>query len=106
MEDLAQRTLALSKAPMAEAYSGPVILLGNASAVFFHEVFGHRLERKDSEFASMKGNQVLPTDFSITCNPQQQYFDGTPLTGYYKYDDEGAKGQSRREMLICAFTSY
>lgn len=93
MEDLVQRTLALSKAPMAEAYSGPVILSGNASAVFFHEVFGHRLERKDSEFASMKGNQVLPTDFSITCNPQQQYFDGTPLTGYYKYDDEGSKGQ-------------
>src|SRR5574344_115118 len=93
MEVLAQRTFALSKAPMAEAYSGPVILSGNASAVFFHEVFGHRLERKDSEFASMKGNKVLPSDFSITCNPQQQYFDETPLTGYYQYDDEGSMGQ-------------
>lgn len=93
MEVLAQRTFALSKAPMAEAYSGPVILSGNASAVFFHEVFGHRLERKDSEFASMKGNQVLPSDFSITCNPQQQYFGVTPLIGYYQYDDEGSKGQ-------------
>lgn len=93
MEDLALRTLALSKAPMAEAYSGPVILSGNASAVFFHEVFGHRLESKDSEFASMTGQQVLPSDFSITCNPQQQYFGGTPLTGYYQYDDEGSRGQ-------------
>ena len=60
MEVLVQRTFALSKAPMAEAYSGPVILSGNSSAVFFHEVFGHRLERQDSEFASMRGNQVLP----------------------------------------------
>ncbi len=93
MEVLAQRTIALSKAPMAEAYSGPVILSGNASAVFFHEVFGHRLERKDSEFASMKGHQVLPSDFSITCNPLQQYSGGTPLTGYYQYDDEGSMGQ-------------
>lgn len=93
LEILAQRTIALSKAPMAEAYSGPVILSGNASAVFFHEVFGHRLERIDSEFASMKGNQVLPSDFSITCNPQKQYFGKTPLTGYYQYDDEGSMGQ-------------
>ena len=93
MEVLAQRTIALSKAPMAEAYSGPVILSGNASAVFFHEVFGHRLERKDSEFASMKGQQVLPSDFSITCNPQQQYSGETPLTGYYQYDDEGSMGK-------------
>lgn len=93
MADLAQRSLALSKAPMAEAYSGPVILSGNASAVFFHEVFGHRLERKDSEFASMKGLQVLPTDFCVTCNPQQQYYGRTPLTGYYQYDDEGSMGQ-------------
>ena len=93
LEILAQRTIALSKAPMAEAYSGPVILSGNASAVFFHEVFGHRLERKDSEFASMKGHQVLPSDFSITCNPQKQYLGKTPLTGYYQYDDEGSMGQ-------------
>ena len=93
MEVLAQRTLALSKAPLAEAYSGPVILSGNASAVFFHEVFGHRLEHKDSEFASMKGYQVLPSDFNITCNPLQQYFGETPLTGYYQYDDEGSMGQ-------------
>lgn len=34
MEVLVQRTFALSKAPMAEAYSGPVILSGNSSAVF------------------------------------------------------------------------
>lgn len=93
MEVLAQRTFALSKAPMAEAYSGPVILSGNSSAVFFHEVFGHRLERQDSEFASMRGNQVLPTDFTVTCNPQQQYLGGTPLAGYYRYDDEGSMGQ-------------
>lgn len=109
MEVLAQRTFALSKAPMAEAYSGPVILSGNASAVFFHEVFGHRLERKDSEFASMKGNQVLPPDFTISCNPRQQYFGGTPLSGYYQYDDEGARGRKvecvnegkMANMLIC-----
>lgn len=93
MEVLVQRTFALSKAPMAEAYSGPVILSGNSSAVFFHEVFGHRLERQDSEFASMRGNQVLPTDFTVTCNPQQQYLGGTPLAGYYRYDDEGSMGQ-------------
>jgi TldD protein len=35
---------ALHKAPLAEPYVGPAILEGRAAGVFFHEVFGHRIE--------------------------------------------------------------
>src|SRR5439155_898196 len=35
---------ALRRAPALEPYTGPAILSGRASAVFFHEVFGHRVE--------------------------------------------------------------
>ena len=35
---------ALHDAPLAEPYVGPAILEGRAAGVFFHEVFGHRIE--------------------------------------------------------------
>lgn len=34
----------LRKAPLVEPYSGPAILSGRAAGVFFHEIFGHRVE--------------------------------------------------------------
>ncbi len=35
---------ALLRAPAAEPYVGPAILSGRAAGVFFHEIFGHRIE--------------------------------------------------------------
>ena len=35
---------ALHDAPLADPYVGPAILEGRAAGVFFHEVFGHRIE--------------------------------------------------------------
>jgi len=35
---------ALVAAPLVEPYAGPALLTGRATAVFFHEVFGHRSE--------------------------------------------------------------
>ena len=35
---------ALRVAPVADPYTGPAILSGRASGVFFHEIFGHRVE--------------------------------------------------------------
>ena len=93
MADLIDRAAALSKAPMAEAYSGPVLFSGAVGGVFFHEVLGHRLERDDSEFKPMMGKNVLPQDISVTCDPTLKEKYGTPLDGYYLYDDEGSKAQ-------------
>ena len=36
--------LALREAPVVEPYTGPAILSGTASGVFFHEILGHRVE--------------------------------------------------------------
>ena len=93
MADLIERAYALSKAPMAEAYSGPVLFSGDAGGVFFHEVLGHRLEKDDSEFKPMMGKNVLSSEISVTCDPTLKEMNGTPLDGYYQYDDEGTKAQ-------------
>ena len=77
------KTLAMAKnledlrvAPITEPFSGPAILSGRASAVFFHEVLGHRLEgqrqRGDDEgqtFTKQLGKPILPTFMSVVDDP-------------------------------------
>jgi TldD protein len=96
---------ALRKAPVTEPFNGPAILSGRASAVFFHEVLGHRLEgqrqRGDEEgqtFTKEVGKPVLPDFLSVADDPTVTKFGNTWLSGSYEYDDEGEK--ARRVDLI------
>ena len=92
--------LALVKAPIAEPYTGPAILSGRASAVFFHEIFGHRIEgqRQKNEdeaqtFKKKVGQQVLPDFLSVYSDPGLKQIGGMDLMGYYPFDDEGVKAR-------------
>ena len=87
---------ALVAAPLVEPYAGPVLLTGRATAVFFHEVFGHRAEgfrQKDvnegQTFARKVGEQIVPTFLSIYDDPTQKKLGNDMLLGYYPFDDEG-----------------
>ena len=91
---------ALRKAPVTEPFDGPAILSGRASAVFFHEVLGHRLEgqrqRGDEEgqtFTKEIGKDILPSFLSVADDPTRTTFGKTWLSGSYTYDDEGQKAQ-------------
>ena len=90
----------LKSAPVAEPYTGPAILYAHAAGVFFHEIFGHRVEghrlkdKMDGQtFKSKIKEQVLPKSLSVTFDPTLSQFNGQALNGYYQYDDEGVKGQ-------------
>lgn len=88
----------LKDAPVVDPYTGPAILSGAASGVFFHEIFGHRLEASrlktgGETFKKMVGEQVLPIDFQVYCDPTLTRYAGTYLNGYYLYDDEGVKSR-------------
>jgi TldD protein len=92
--------LELVKAPIAEPYTGPAILSGRSSAVFFHEIFGHRVEGQrqknedEAQTFKKKVNQpVLPDFLSVYSDPTLKSFAGTDLVGYYPYDDEGVKAR-------------
>ncbi len=92
--------LALQKAPVADAYTGPAILSGRASAVFFHEIFGHRIEGarlKDEDdaqtFKKKINQQVLPPFLSVYSDPTLRHLGDSDLVGYYPYDDEGVKAR-------------
>jgi len=97
---LASQLDALRTAPPAEPFNGPALLSGRASAVFFHEVLGHRLEgqrqrgeQEGETFTKDVGKAILPTFLSVADDPTLATFDGTYLSGYYKYDDEGQPAQ-------------
>ena len=90
----------LRTAPNTEPFDGPALLSGRASAVFFHEVLGHRLEgqrqRGDEEgqtFTKDIGKPILPSFLSVADDPTLATFDGTYLSGYYTYDDEGQRAR-------------
>jgi predicted Zn-dependent protease len=87
---------ALVAAPLVEPYAGPAMLTGRATAVFFHEVFGHRSEgfrQKDihegQTFARKVGEQILPEFLSIYDDPTSKTSGKEILLGYYPFDDEG-----------------
>jgi TldD protein len=86
----------LRQAPPVDPYAGPALLSGRAAAVFFHEVLGHRIEgqrqRGDDEgqtFANKVNQRVLPEFLSVTDDPTLAVMGGTPLNGFYQFDDEG-----------------
>jgi predicted Zn-dependent protease len=92
--------LALRSAPVMEPYTGPAILSGEAAGVFFHEIFGHRIEghrQKDEHegqtFTKKINQQVLPTFLSVYDNPTLEQYEKKDLSGYYLFDDEGVKPQ-------------
>ena len=102
---IAKNLEALRVAPVTEPFDGPAILSGRASAVFFHEVLGHRLEgqrqRGDEEgqtFTKLLGKPILPSFLSVADDPTLATFQGTTLSGHYDYDDEGQP--ARRVDLI------
>jgi predicted Zn-dependent protease len=91
---------ALVAAPLVEPYAGPALLTGRATAVFFHEVFGHRAEgfrQKDvtegQTFAKKVGEQIVPTFLSIYDDPTAKKLGNDMLLGYYPFDDEGVPSE-------------
>ncbi len=96
IERVSQNVENLLKAPVTEPVVGPAIFSGRASGVFFHEIFGHRIEghrQKDEAegqtFTKSVGEKVLPDFLSVDFDATRQKIGDVELNGYYSYDDEG-----------------
>ena len=100
VKDMIAMLAKMRDAPIVDPYSGPAILSGGASGVFFHEIFGHRVEghrqKNESEGQTFKkkiGQKILPDFMDVYFDPNQKKYGKDDLLGYYQYDDEGVKGQ-------------
>ncbi|MDP2305200.1 MAG: metallopeptidase TldD-related protein [Pseudomonadota bacterium] len=100
VQGAAERLTELRAAPLVEPYAGPAILRGRAAGVFFHEIFGHRVEghrQKDEDegqtFTSRVGQPILPAFLSVVDDPTVANIGGIDLNGAYRFDDEGVPSE-------------
>ncbi|MDR2972464.1 MAG: TldD/PmbA family protein [Bacteroidales bacterium] len=99
-QEVAKTVIAMKTAPVVDPYTGPAILSNDAAGVFFHEIFGHRIEgsrlKQETDGQTFKkkvSEVVLNKDFSVIFDPTIATYKGIPLNGSFKYDDEGVKGE-------------
>ena len=90
----------LLHAPPSDPFVGPAILSGRAAGVFFHEIFGHRIEghrQKDETEGQTFTKSVEQAGASAVpfrgLRPDAREFQGIALNGSYLYDDEGVKAR-------------
>lgn len=100
-KSLRDDVLNLTKSHYVDPYTGPAILSGRASAVFFHEILGHRLEgqrlrlaRDAQTFKEKIGEQVLPASFSVNFDPTAHHLGKVPLIGTYRFDNQGIRARN------------
>ena len=93
----------LRTAPVVDPYSGPAILSGRAAGVFFHEIFGHRVEGNRQRhaddgqtFTRQVGQSILPAFLSVVFDPTLKKMGDVELMGHYTYDDQGVRGERVR----------
>lgn len=100
---VAANVTALVSAPPGEAYSGPVLMEGGASAQLFAELLGRnlRISRRpvsapgrpasvlESELEGRLGVRILPDWLDVVDDPTQKEWRGRPLFGHYLADMEG-----------------
>jgi predicted Zn-dependent protease len=96
IDRVAKDLVGLLKAPVVDPFIGPAILSGRAAGVFFHEIFGHRVEghrQKDETegqtFTKSVNGPVLPDFLSVIFDPTKRKVAGVDLNGWYRFDDEG-----------------
>ncbi len=100
IDEVVDDLIALAQAPIADPYVGPAILEGQAAGVYFHEIFGHRVEghRQENEdegqtFAKKIGEKIMPSFIDVYDDPTIYSLRGTELSGHYQVDDEGVRAK-------------
>ena len=98
--DMMALLVRLRSAPVVDPATVPAILSGRAAGVFFHEIFGHRVEghrQRNADdgqtFARRLNEQVLPSFLSVVFDPTRERIGNVSLSGYYQFDDEGVRAR-------------
>ena len=114
--ELAAGLVALRAAPVGEAYTGPVLVEGQASAELLAQtlvplfvtlrppemdnpqMFGPMGNAPPTPFLTRVGNRVLPESFTAADTPSLAQFEGREVAGAYAVDDEGVPAQ---DVTLC-----
>jgi predicted Zn-dependent protease len=105
---MAQGLASLRQAPEVDRYNGPVLFAGRAAGELFAQVLGPKfvawrlpvsdnpqmesyLQRSSNRFMDRLGARVLPAFLTVVDDPTRSSFQGTPLLGGHRVDDEGVR---------------
>jgi predicted Zn-dependent protease len=100
---LATNIRELAKAPAGDSYAGPVLFEGIAGAQIIAELLAPNLALsrmpvaepsrpvpvRGSELEGRIGSRILPEFLDVIDDPAQSLYNGIPLIGGYKVDEEG-----------------
>ncbi|MBU4485383.1 MAG: hypothetical protein KKD38_00505 [Candidatus Delongbacteria bacterium] len=99
-QKLSETLTKLRTAPVVDSFSGPALLSGASAGVFFHEIFGHRIEgqsmKDESDAQTFKkkvGEKVLNENLTIIFDPSINKYDRFYMNGSYKFDEQGQQGK-------------
>lgn len=107
VEEVAARLTALTKAPIGQSYTGPVLFEPRAAAQLAGEILGTHLcaTRRPvaepgraipytaGEYESRINSRVMPEWMSVTDDPTLEAWEGQALAGHYEVDLEGVTPQ-------------
>jgi predicted Zn-dependent protease len=98
MRSLALQVDSQRVAPVMDRYSGPVLFEGEAAAQLVASVLTPALlgtrRMGQGNSGDKLGTRVLPSWVSVSDDPTLAAYDGQPLLGRYKVDDEGVTGRA------------
>ncbi|MFN0168493.1 MAG: metallopeptidase TldD-related protein [Bryobacteraceae bacterium] len=103
ISQMAELLTEMTKAPVAESYSGPVLFEGEASPQLFAQALGKNLALfrrpvsepgrqggfPSSDLEGKQGSRILPEWMDVVDDPTQVDWRGRTLMGHYKVDQEG-----------------
>lgn len=108
IRELAQTTADLAGAEAITEYVGPVLFTGQASAEFFRQLLGANISSpreplvadeelswqvKESKLAGKVNLRILPPSIDIVDDPTLTAWEGKPLVGWFRVDDNGVPAQ-------------
>jgi hypothetical protein len=107
VQALADRLAQSLRAPVLKDYTGPVLIDEAAAPQLFRQLLARGIAGQIEPVGSQRrnnapgtddlekrlGKRVLPTSFHVYDDPRNAAFQGTPLAGYYLFDDEGVRAQ-------------
>ena len=103
VDQLSQKLVALSQAPVLEHYVGPALFDPVAAGHVFDAMLSDGLCARpiplggntadDQSFEKKIGRRILPRTFDVYDDPTMPRWNGAVLAGAYSIDDEGVKPQ-------------
>jgi len=92
---MAERLTEIRKAEVCEPYAGPVLIAAPASGAIVADILVPLLVadkkswKEGGELKNRVGERVMSQAISVYDNPTIDSYNGQPLVGHYRFDDEG-----------------